>query len=89
MLTNQKCYLRGLDDKLTTLALLWKKIKFLVVLTMANRKYNDKVYLSKFTCEPTFLVLRGWWVGVWQRNSLQSFQPYPVTFLHRFDLENS
>ena len=26
--------------------------KYLVVLTMANRKYYDNLYLTKFTCEP-------------------------------------
>ena len=85
MLTNQKCYLQGLDDKLTTLALLWKK--YLVMLDMANRTYDDKFYLSEFTCEPAFLARRSGCLETGLTSEL--FQPYPVTFLHRFDLEKS
>lgn len=46
----------GLRRQINDLGSLMEKIKYLVVLTMSNRKYNDKFYLSKFTCEPAFLA---------------------------------
>ena len=48
----------GLRRQVNHLASLMEK-KYLVVLTMANRKYDYKFYLSEFTCEPAFLARRG------------------------------